>query len=414
MSTPNWINRFGRQQVDRLLGNWQVGQLEVTWPDGSNTQYGSDPSWQAKLHIHRDEFFGKLLFGGEVGFGEAYVDGHWDTPDLPGFLALINRNLEDIPIDGAMSILQRLRNMLRHRGRSNTRRGSRKNIHAHYDLSNEMFALFLDETMTYSSAVFENNEQSLADAQRNKYARLAASAGIRAEHHVLEIGCGWGGFAIWAASNLGCRVTGITLSEAQRELALERVRSAGLSDRIEIQICDYRDLEGTFDRIVSIEMFEAVGSEHWPDFFRACEEHLAEDGRVAMQMITLPDYRVQEYRSRADWIQEYIFPGGELAAVGHVCKAAASASRLGLHHLSDIGVHYAETLSRWRHTFLARIHEVQSLGFDQRFIRIWDYYLASCQAMFAQRSLSTVQILLTRPGNHGLPGIPGHSRAAAA
>jgi cyclopropane-fatty-acyl-phospholipid synthase len=341
------------------------------------------------------------------------MDGDWDVDDLPRFLALVLDQSDSFGVEGPLARLGNLLNDVRHRLRANTRAGSRRNIRAHYDLSNELFATFLDETMTYSCAVFDDLGQPLADAQRNKYVRLARAVGLRGGDHVLEIGCGWGGFATWAAAHTGCRVTAATISESQYAFTRERVRAAGLAGRVEVVLADYRDLAGTYDRIVSIEMFEAVGFEHWPTFFASCERLLAPSGLVALQAITLPDHRFAAYRRRTDFLQRYIFPGGELGAVGGMAHAMAAAGTLGIHRLDDIGIHYAETLARWRHAFLAAVPQVRALGFDDRFVRMWDYYLASCQALFATRQVGTVQMVLTRPGNRALPAIPGRQAVAA-
>jgi cyclopropane-fatty-acyl-phospholipid synthase len=267
--------------------------------------------------------------------------------------------------------------------------------------------------MTYSSAVFEWQGQPLAEAQRNKYRVLAEKAGLGAGQHVLEIGCGWGGFALEAARRYGCRVTGITLSQRQLELARRRVAEAGLADRIELRLQDYRDVRGRFDRIVSIEMFEALGREHWPLFFRRCDELLAPDGVMSLQAIALPDHRFETYARHGDWIQKRIFPGSLLASLHQVTGAMSRTSRLIVNHLEDIGLHYAETLRRWRRSFLSRLEGVRELGFDERFVRTWDYYLSVCEASFATRSLSNLQLVLTRPMNRSLPGIPGARRVAA-
>lgn len=414
MRDGSFAARLGRAIIVRALAGWEEGRLRVSWPDGTSTVHGEEAEPSADIAIRDPAFFSKVALRGEIGFGESFVDGDWSTNDLPELLRAVTRNMAALQLDGPVSLIRRFTGWLRHRARSNTRAGSRRNIHAHYDLSNDMFALFLDDTMTYSSAVFDDRTQELADAQRNKYARLAHSAGIQEGDHVLEIGCGWGGFAIWAAREIGCHVTAVTISEEQLALTEKRVREAGLEHLVRPVLSDYRDLQGQYDRIVSIEMFEAVGASHWTSFFLACERLLKPNGTLAMQMITLPDHRVAEYRRSRDWIQEYIFPGGELAAVGHVCQAAARSSELGIHGLVDIGVHYAETLVRWRDRFFAEEGRVRGLGFDTRFVRMWDYYLSSCQAMFAERHLSVVQTVFSRPGNRTLPGVPPKLRVAAA
>ena len=267
--------------------------------------------------------------------------------------------------------------------------------------------------MTYSCALFESADQPLADAQRNKLRVLAEKAQLEPGDHVLEIGCGWGGFAMLAAREYGCRVTGITISRRQYEAARERVAAAGLEDRVEIRLQDYRDLAGRFDKIVSIEMFEALGREHWSLFFRKLDEVLAPNGIVALQTISIPDHSFEAYARHCDWIQKHIFPGGLLASVHHVTGAMIQGSRLNVHQLEDIGPHYALTLARWREAFLRRVDAVKALGFDERFVRTWDFYLAVCQAWFATRRLGDLQIVLTRPGNSALAGVPARRTAAA-
>ena len=348
-----------------------------------------------------------------MGVGESYVDGDWEADDLPAFLTLAAENEDRLAVGSRLTRVLNLGHDVVHFLRRNTRRGSRRNIAAHYDLSNEFFALFLDETMTYSSALFEHEDQPLADAQRHKYRSLADKAQLGPGDHVLEVGCGWGGFALLAAREYGCRVTGITVSERQHALARARIAEAGLEGRVEIRLQDYRDVSGTFDKIVSIEMFEALGREHWPVFFRKLDEVLAPQGLVALQAISLPDHRFEDYARHCDWIQRYIFPGSLLASLHHVTGAMSRVSRLGVHHLEDIGPHYALTLARWHGAFRSRLDEVRALGFDDRFIRMWDYYLAACQAYFATRRLGDLQLVLTRPGNFHIRDLPTRRAAAA-
>jgi cyclopropane-fatty-acyl-phospholipid synthase len=348
-----------------------------------------------------------------VGFGESYVDGDWESDDLATLLTLAALNEDRLGVTSRLASLLGLGNDLLQRARRNTRAGSRRNIAAHYDLSNEFFALFLDETLTYSSAVFEAADQPLADAQRHKYRRLCEKAQLGPGDHVLEIGCGWGGFALLAAREYGCRVTGITVSERQHALARARVEEAGLSGRVEIRLQDYRDLDGRYDKVVSIEMFEALGREHWPLFFAKLDAVLAPQGLAVLQLITVPDHRFAAYARHCDWIQKHVFPGSLLGSLHHVTGAMSRASRLGVHQLEDIGPHYAPTLARWRQAFLARLGRVRELGFDERFIRTWHFYLAGCEAYFAARRLGDLQLVLTRPGNLGLRGVPARRPAAA-
>ncbi len=400
--------------LDTLHASWSVGRLLVELPDARVQAFGPETAARrARIRIKSPAFFRRLLLGGDMGVGESYVEGQWEADDLPAFLTLAAENEDRLTVVTPLTKLLNVGHDVVHLLRRNTRRGSRKNIAAHYDLSNEFFALFLDETMTYSSALFEFEGQPLAEAQRNKYRSLAEKVQLSPGDHVLEVGCGWGGFALYAAREFGCRVTGITVSERQHSLARARVAEAGLGDRVEIRLQDYRDVTGTFEKIVSIEMFEALGREHWPVFFGKLNQVLAPDGLVALQAISLPDHRFEEYARHCDWIQRYIFPGSLLASLHHVTGAMSRVSRLGVHHLEDIGPHYALTLSRWRQAFLSKLDRVRALGFDDRFIRMWDFYLAACEAYFASRRLGDVQLVLTRPGNRSIRDLPGRRAVAA-
>jgi cyclopropane-fatty-acyl-phospholipid synthase len=360
-----------------------------------------------------DAFFRRFVLQGDLGAGESYMEGDWSSEDLPQFIKLVLRNRLHLPLDTPLTKVLNLGNDWLHRLRANTRRGSRRNIRYHYDLSNDFFSLFLDETMTYSSALFAQEAQPLAEAQRNKFRSLAEKTLLGPRDHVLEIGCGWGGFAIFAARTYGCRVTGITISEQQYRLARQRVAAAGLEDCVSIQLQDFRDLTGRFDKIVSIEMFEALGQENWGPFFRKCEDVLAPDGLVALQTISIPDHRFDEYTKHCDWLQKWIFPGSLLASTVGVSRALARAGRLGIHHLEDVGIHYALTLRRWREAFFGNLDRVRDLGFDERFIRMWDYYLSTCEAAFETRTLGNLQLVLSRDQNRALPGIAGAVARAA-
>ena len=415
MKADRLIARILAPSLLRVLERWSTGRLTLELPGGERRSFGP-PGAQphARVRVNSPAFFRRLLLGADVGFGESYTAGEWDTDDLVTLLTLVAQNEERLSLAGPLSRTANLGNDLLHRLRRNTRRGSRRNIGFHYDLSNEFFRLFLDEeTMTYSSALFESADQPLAAAQRNKLRVLAEKAQLAPGDHVLEIGCGWGGFATFAAREYGCRVTGITVSRRQYEAARERVAAAGLGDRVEIRLQDYRDLRGRFDKVVSIEMFEALGREHWPAFFRKLDEVLAPNGVVALQTISIPDHRFEGYARHCDWIQKHVFPGGLLASLHHVTGAMIRTSRLNVHHLEDIGPHYALTLARWREAFLRRLDAVAALGFDERFVRTWDFYLAVCQAWFATRRLGDLQIVLTRPGNTALAGVPVRRTVAA-
>jgi cyclopropane-fatty-acyl-phospholipid synthase len=333
-----------------------------------------------------------MLVHGETGGGEAYMDGLWSSPDLAGLLRLAALNREELALSGGwFRVPAQLGRTLAHRRRRNTRANARRNIAAHYDLGNDFYRLFLDETLTYSSAVFATEDQALADAQRNKYRIVAANAGLSRGQHVLEIGSGWGGFAIFAAGELGCRVTSVTISREQHDLARERVHEAGLDGLVDIRLQDYRDVSGTYDAIVSIEMLEAVGAEYLPIFFEACDRALRPGGRMSLQSITFPDSTYERQLHGANWIQTYIFPGGLCPSLA-IIERATRDTRLLITGVSDIAASYALTLRAWRERFLANLDAVRALGFDERFIRMWEYYLALSEAGFATGVSQDLQI----------------------
>ncbi len=375
----------------------RTGRLAVVLADGSRRQFGDEAAeLQAEIHIHDGEALTRILLGGETGGGEAYMDGLWSSPDLAGLLRLAALNREALALStGWLRAISQLRRTLAHRMRRNTRRGSRRNIAAHYDLGNEFYRLFLDETMTYSSAVFGTLDQSLADAQRNKYRLMAEGAGLTRGQHVLEIGSGWGGFALYAAGELGCRVTSITISQEQHDLARERVRAAGLQDLVDIQLRDYREIEGTYDAIVSIEMLEAVGAEYYETFFRACDAALAPGGKMSLQSITFPDVGYERQLRGANWIQTYIFPGGLCPSLA-VIERSAHDTRLLITRVTDIGADYVRTLRAWRTRFMDQIAAVRAMGFDDRFVRMWEYYLALSEAGFATGISQDLQIVFEK------------------
>lgn len=374
------------------------GHLVVELPDGSEQHYGDD-SAPRRIKVNRNSFFSSLVLGGNIGLGEAWTNGEWDSDDLTGVLELFIDNMAELRKSGITGgLAKRLVHLIQHVLRRNTRTGSRRNIHAHYDLGNAFYQSFLDQdTMMYSAALFQNTDIPLADAQRAKIHRLCELADIRAGHHVLEIGCGWGGFAIETAKRTGCRVTAITISEEQYRYAKERVNEEGLNGQVDIIMSDYRDVEGSFDRIVSIEMLEAVGHAYYGSFFNHCNRLLKPGGRVALQVITIPDQRYDAYRANPDWIQKHIFPGGMLPSLTELSKAMTKHSAFTVEHLSNIGVDYAETLRRWRAAFETNAGELQKLGYDETFQRKWIYYLCYCEAGFQTRFTNDLHLVLTRP-----------------
>ena len=395
LATLAW--RIGRVALGRL----QVGCLTVVLPDGSRHVFGDLASAdRGEIRIHDWAALVQMLLGGETGAGEAYMDGLWTSPDLAALIRVAALNREALALSsGWWRWPLQVHRVLRHRLRRNTKAQARRNIAAHYDLGNDFYRLFLDETLTYSSAVFATPDQSLADAQRNKYRRIAAGAGLLdgagAGRHVLEIGSGWGGFALYAAGELGCRVTSITISEEQHDMARERVRAAGLDDLVDIQLRDYREISGTYDAIVSIEMLEAVGAEYFETFFEACDRALRPGGRLSLQSITFPDVAYEAQRRGANWIQTYIFPGGLCPSLA-VIERASRNTRLLIRSVADIGPDYARTLHEWRMRFIARLDEVHGQGFDDRFVRTWEYYLALSEAGFATGISQDLQIVFQK------------------
>lgn len=405
---PNWIDQACERLARGLLERFDRSPMEVTFPDGRTECYGKTGSGAepARLQIHHPRLFRRVLKHGEIGLGEGYMDGDWSTPDLTRLLSAFIDNLHQVP---GMAGGRRRRlsfhalkwvNRIGHWKRRNNRENSRRNIRDHYDLSNEFYALWLDESLTYSSAWFEGPE-SLRKAQENKYDRLCRKLGLTKGMRVLEIGCGWGGFALHAAHNYGVSVTAITLSEAQHAGALERVRNAGLEDRVEVLLCDYRDVRGSFDAIVSIEMLEAVGHSFLKAFFGQCHRLLGPEGRLGLQVIVCPDCRYEAMRHSVDWIKKHIFPGGQLPSVKALVDSTCATGDLYLQHLESFGMHYARTLSLWRERFNRQREAVLSMGFDERFLRKWNYYLSYCEAAFATRNINVAQMILARPNNTG-------------
>ena len=391
------LQALARRLVLDKLARLQSGQLMVR-EAGRQWQLGTgEPRLQ--VEVRNPAFWPALAFGGTVGAGESFMAGDWDCEDLTGLVSLLLRNRPAMmDMEGGIARLSAPLRALLHRARRNDRAGSRRNIAAHYDLGNDFYRLWLDETLMYSSAVFERPDMTLAEASTAKLERICRKLNLGPADHVLEIGTGWGGFALHAARHHGCRVTTITLSHQQYQLARERIAGAGLADRIEVRLADYRDLEGQFDKLVSIEMVEAVGAEHLDTFFRQCGRLLKPAGAMLLQAITIADQRYEAALKEVDFIQKYIFPGGFLPSVTALATAMTRGCDLRTVHLEDIGLHYAETLARWRDNFLARLDAVRALGFDTRFIRMWHFYLSYCEGGFRERDLGTVQMLLAKPG----------------
>lgn len=384
------LERAATAVLEHALARLEGGALEVELPGGGSRRFGAGAP--IRLAIHDAALFRRLAARGKLGLGESYTAGEWDADDLVALFELLLQNAGTVAERHA-----RIRRLLELRPRLQRRNGfarSRRNIAYHYDLGNELFALMLDETMTYSCAVFDRPGMSLAEAQAAKYERLCGVLDLGPDDHVLEIGCGWGGFAEHAATRHGCRVTGLTISHEQAVVARERTR--GLP--VEILEQDYRAVDGRYTKIVSIEMIEAIGADQFGTFFATIDRVLAPGGRAAVQTILVPDQRWERYRRTPDWIERYIFPGCLIPSLEALTRAAARHSRLGIYGVDEIGEHYAETLRRWRASFHERIDDVRRLGYDRRFERTWDFYLAFCEAAFRTRALRDAQLLLARAG----------------
>ncbi|MDD4101069.1 MAG: cyclopropane-fatty-acyl-phospholipid synthase [Kiritimatiellae bacterium] len=395
---PTVIEKKCLALIDARFRQILNGHLLLSLPDGQTRHYG-DSSPPECLRVNSWRFFVKLVTGGSVGFGEAWVDADCDCDNLPQLLELFINNSEAMDERGLKSgLISRVPHLLHHFLHRNTRKGSLKNIHAHYDLGNDFYRLFLDhDTMMYSCAFFQHLDEPLASAQKRKLSRIIQLAALRPEHHILEIGCGWGGFAIEAAKQSGCQVTAITISAEQYALAAQRVIAEKLEEKVRVVMCDYRDMTGSFDRIVSIEMLEAVGHAYYGTFFAACDRLLNKGGRVVLQTISIPDQRYNAYRLNPDWIQQHIFPGGMLPSLTELCKAMTRHSLFTVEYIENIGLHYAETLRRWRAAFEQNRQELLKLSYDANFQRKWLYYLCYCEAGFQRRFINDIQIVLTRP-----------------
>jgi cyclopropane-fatty-acyl-phospholipid synthase len=401
-----FIDRFAKQAMLRKLSDIQHGLLILI--DGTETFHFGQRTERCPLsvtvHVREPRFYADVAFGGSIGAGEAYTAGAWHANDLTGLVRLLLNNRQ--VIDNVDTGLARLAVPMRkafHWWQRNTRRGARRNIAAHYDLGNDFFQLFLDPSMMYSCAVFENPDTSLHDASLAKLDLICRKLGLQPGQRVLEIGAGWGGFALHAAGRYGCHVTTTTISAAQHAFALERIRAQGLEDRITLLCEDYRDLRGRYDKLVSIEMIEAIGHQQYDEFFRCCAERLEPNGEMLLQSITIADEYYEQARDEVDFIKRYIFPGSCIPSVGALGAAQARASDLRLVDLEDIGPHYATTLRAWRENLHRNIDAVRTLGYDDDFLRMWEFYLCYCEGGFVERALGDVHMLFAKPENRRLP-----------
>lgn len=408
-SNKPWLDAIAERAVRQRLTGIHRGQ--ITLVEGANVvQYGQCDErcpLSATVQVHDPRFYSEIAFGGSIGAGEAYMQAYWSADDLTTAMRilLLNRDVLDGMETGFARLLMPLQKFL-HWASRNTRSGSRRNIAAHYDLGNDFFQLFLDPSMMYSSAVYERPEMTLEQASLAKLERICQKLDLRPHDHVLEIGTGWGGFAIHAARHYGCRVTTTTISRQQFELAQQRVHAAGLGDRIELLLADYRDLTGSYDKLVSIEMIEAVGYQYYETFFGKCSELLRPDGMMLLQAITIADQRYETARKSVDFIQRHIFPGSCIPSVAAMSQAILHATDMRLFHLEDIGPHYARTLRAWREKFFHKLEDIRALGYPETFIRMWEYYFCYCEAGFIERAIGDVQMLLVKPGARPEPIVP--------
>lgn len=401
-SRAKWVATFAKSQILKKLQQLQIGRLSIS--DGNELHHFGQPAENAVISAHiavqDPRFYGEIAFGGSIGAGEAYMLGYWRTDNLTDVIRLmcLNQSVMDT-LEGGYHWLTKPILRVLHWLNSNTTEGSRKNIAAHYDLGNSLFALFLDPTMMYSSAIFDDNTPTLQAASERKLKTICDKLDLQPTDHVLEIGTGWGGFAIYAATHYGCKVTTTTISQQQYVLAKQRVEAAGLSDRITLLLQDYRHLEGQFDKLVSIEMIEAVGYQFYDTYFAKISNLLKPQGLALIQAITIADQRYESAKQSVDFIQRYIFPGSCIPSNTAMLSSITRASDLRLFDLQDIGPHYATTLRMWRENFFAKIAQVRALGYSEEFIKMWEFYLCYCEGGFAERALGDVHLLLAKPQN---------------
>lgn len=399
------VNGFFRNILFGKLKNITSGQLTVSDREGKYT-FGDPESAgiKAGIRIINPDAYALISLGGGIGAAEAYFNGYWKSGDLVPVIQLFvqNRHLLE-KMDGGTALIKKPAALLYHAFRRNTRSGSKKNIEAHYDLSNEFYSLFLDETMNYSSGIFPDEDSSMRDASIEKMDRICRKLDLKPGDHLLEIGTGWGGLAVHAARNYGCRVTTTTISREQYSYALKRIFDENLMDRITIEYKDYRDLEGRYDKLVSVEMIEAVGYNYIKEFFAVCDRLLKKDGIMVLQGITMNDQQFDRYRKSVDFIQRYIFPGSSLISASHILNSIKEKTEMNIFHIEDITPHYARTLKEWRLSFLRNIDRIRKLGFSEQFLKMWEYYFSYCEGGFRERSIGNLQMTFIKPGNRREP-----------
>lgn len=403
---PRFLDGIARRALFNRLSGIQDG--EVVFIDSGQKYYFGKQTERCPLsvevHIHDPRFYSDVAFGGSIGAGEAYMYGYWHCADLTAFIQVMACNLDvvDKMETGFAALTKPLQKTLHWLNR-NTQDGSKRNISAHYDLGNEFFKLMLDETMMYSCAIFDSPQMDLHQAQLNRLDTICKKLDLKPADHLLEIGTGWGGLAIHAAKYYQCRVTTTTISREQYDLACQRVKDEGLEGSVSVMMKDYRELEGQYDKLVSIEMIEAIGHEHYRTYFEKCQQLLKPNGMMLIQAITIADQRYELARRSVDFIQRYIFPGGCLPSVTMMADTITRHSDMRLYHLEDIGPHYATTLRMWRDNIKANLYKIREMGYSETFLRMWHYYLCYCEGGFLERSVGTVQMLIVKPGNRRQP-----------
>lgn len=403
-SSLTTVERFCRQLLLKALANTASGTLIIVDPDGEYEFRGRQDAdiIHARIDVHDPACYRDMIFGGSIGAAEAYMTGDWTTPDLTAVIRFMSRNLNTLnQLEDGLARLTRPLQRLYHWSNRNTEKGSRRNIAAHYDLGNDLFQLFLDPTMMYSSAIFPSEQSTLEEGSIEKLDRICRKLDLQPTDHVIEIGTGWGGFAIHAASRYGCRVTTTTLSQQQHDYAREKIRALGLEHKITLLLQDYRDLTGEYDKLVSIEMVEAVGHQFYGAYFETLGRLLKPEGLGLIQAITIDHKRYASAIKNVDFIQRYIFPGSCIPSVNALLDSCARRSDLELTHFEDITPHYARTLREWRHNFMRHRDEIRALGYSEEFIRMWDFYFCYCEGGFAERVIGDVQMLFAKPGYRG-------------
>jgi len=401
LAAPGWTARLTRDRILSRISGLPSGQLVIEDADGRHTagNGGVRPELKAHIRVHHEAFYHALASSGSVGAAEAWVRGHWSSTDLLQVMRVMAGNVDVLNrMDDASSLLDRISLRVLHALKRNSKDGSRRNIEAHYDLGNAMFEEFLDPTMMYSSAIFPQPNSTLEEAAVAKLERVCQALRLQPTDHLVEIGTGWGGMALHAAREYGCRVTTTTISREQHDYAVKRIAEAGLSDRVTVLLRDYRELEGRYDKLVSIEMIEAVGHRYLPVYFETCGKLLKPGGLMLLQSILIPDQRYLRALESVDFIQRFIFPGGFLPCPGEILKQVGAKTDLQLVEVFDITLDYARTLEAWRRRFGARADAIRGLGYSEDFIRLWDYYFAYCEGGFRERAISTAQFLMAKPG----------------